>query len=169
MSEAHHDRFGGYLVGLFRNHIQPLPRNFLFTSTSGFRDADTLNLERRLKDDDRPDALLVLQDEHTPLIVEAVERCGLRIPEDVALVAFRDDVVPAIGEVALTTVAVDWDAYADVCVERLLQRLDKPNMTPETLRLPTRLHVRGLCGAPRPLWEPWLEASSATKELSLAK
>jgi len=64
---------------------------------------------------------------------------------------------------------VDWDAYADVCVERLLQRLDKPNMTPETLRLPTRLHVRGSCGAPRPLWEPWLEESPATKELSLAK
>lgn len=169
MSEANHDRFGGYLAAMFQNGIQPMPRDFLFTTTSALTTADTLNLERRLRDADRPDALLILQDEETPTIVDAVERCGLRIPEDVALVAFRDDVVPTIGEVALTTVAVDWDAYADVCVARLIERLERPNLLPETLRLPTCLHVRGSCGAPRRLWEAWNEDLSAHNPFLVAR
>lgn len=152
MSEAHHDRFGGYLVGLFRCGLQPQPRNFVFTSTSAMKEADTLNLERRLRDTDRPDAFVILQDHEAQPVIDAIDRCGLRIPEDVALVAFRDDVVPTIGDVALTTVSVDWDAYADVCVDRLVNRLDRPHLAPEILRLPTCLHVRGSCGAQRSQW-----------------
>jgi DNA-binding LacI/PurR family transcriptional regulator len=153
MSEVCHDRFGGYLMGLFESGRQPSPRDFLFTATSDQYEADTLNLERRLRDHDRPDALFVLQDDQASAIVEAVDRCGLRVPQDVAIVAFRNDVVPTIGDVALTTVGVEWESYATACIERLVRRLQEPDLAPETFRLPTYLHVRGSCGAPRSDWE----------------
>ncbi|HEY0866310.1 MAG TPA: GntR family transcriptional regulator [Fimbriimonas sp.] len=154
MLEINHEKFSGYLRGLFRSGLQPSPKDFVFCSTSGMHSPDTSSLERRLADEDRPDAVFVMQDMFAPVVVEAIFACGLRVPEDVAVVAFSDDVPLQIDNVGLTTVAVDWRSFAQTSAERLLRRLERPHDAFTQSTLPVSLVVRGSCGAPRHEWTP---------------
>jgi LacI family transcriptional regulator len=45
-----------------------------------------------LKSDHRPDAILAFNDIITFAAFTAIKECGLRIPDDVALIGFTDDV-----------------------------------------------------------------------------
>jgi hypothetical protein len=49
-------------------------------------------------------------------------------------------------------VDIDWEEMAQATVDRLLLRIARPLLPPETIRLPVRLTVRGSCGAPRFEW-----------------
>ena len=48
--------------------------------------------EELLKRENRPDAILAFNDIITFAAFTAIKNCGLRIPEDVALIGFTDDV-----------------------------------------------------------------------------
>jgi LacI family transcriptional regulator len=152
MLEINHERFSGYLRGLFENELVPRPRNFVFCMTSGHECPDTELLEKRLADPDRPDAIFVLQDMLVPSVVEAVFAAGLRVPEDVAVAAFGGEVPIAIDEVGLTTVAIDWNEFASECVRVLQNRLRNPLEPFARVVLPVSLVPRGSCGAPRDQW-----------------
>ena len=105
-------------------------------------------------DDDRPDAIFVLQDMCVPRIVEAVFAMGLRIPEDITIAAFGGEVPIQIDQVGLTSMVVDWPMFVDECVRGLERRLRKPRDPFVHTILPTSLVVRGSCGAPSNLWDP---------------
>lgn len=149
-----HDRFSGYMKGLFECGLQPQARDFIFNHTSGMTSVDTYNLERRLRDTDRPDGLFIMQDEFVPQTVEAVLRCGLRIPEDIKIVTIGDEVDLTVNGVGLTTIAPDWDAMAHNAVELLLDRISDPIRSSKTVHAPHKLIVRGLCGASQAEWTP---------------
>jgi LacI family transcriptional regulator len=154
MLEINHERFSGYLKALFENGQTPSPRDFLFCMTSGGDDADTTLLERRLRDDDRPDAIFVLQDMCVPPVVEAVFAAGLRIPEDVTVAAFGGEMPIQIDDVGLTTVAIDWPRFCEECARVLEHRLRNPREPHSQIVLPVTLVVRGSCGAPPSEWDP---------------
>ncbi len=88
MLEVNHDRFSGYLKGLFDSGHTPHSVEFLFCVTSGGGPEETSLLSRRLMDEDRPDAIFVLQDMCVPPVVEAVFEAGLNVPDDIAVAAF---------------------------------------------------------------------------------
>jgi LacI family transcriptional regulator len=154
MLEINHEKFSGYLKGLFESGLQPSPRDFLYCFTSGMQQADVLPLKRRLLDDDRPDAVFVMQDMFAPAVIDAILCCGLRIPEDVAVVVYSDDLPLKIDDVGLTTVAVDWRCFAQETVARLMRRLERPFEPFSETVLPVSLVVRGSCGAPCQEWTP---------------
>ncbi|MDR3691046.1 MAG: GntR family transcriptional regulator [Fimbriimonas sp.] len=148
MLEVNHDRFSGYLKGLFDSDLMPHPVDFLFCVTSGGGPEETSLLTRRLMDVDRPDALFVLQDMCVPAVVEAIFEAGLRVPEDVAVVAFGGEAPLQIDDVGLTSMVVDWPLFASECVRVLLERLRRPNQPYSRVAVSTTLVVRGSCGAP---------------------
>ncbi len=166
MLEINHERFSGYLMGLFEHGLNPSPRDFLFCVTSGMDVADTLPLERRLADPDRPDAIFVLQDMFAPAVAHAVFRCGLRIPEDVALVAFGHGSSLLIDSVGLTQASVDTNLVAEAATERLVRRLASPTAPVEHVVLPVRLVVRGSCGAPQSDWDEQPALAAAERVLA---
>jgi DNA-binding LacI/PurR family transcriptional regulator len=152
MLDINHQRFSGYLMGLFESGLAPAPRDFLFCFTSGMEEPDLQPLIRRLQDPDRPDALFLLQDMFSAEIAEAIAGAGLRIPEDIAVVAFGTDMPLRIGNVGLSVVAIDLEAIAEALVDRFTLRLENPMQPPVALSLPVKLVVRGSCGAPKELW-----------------
>lgn len=154
MLSINHDKFSGYLKGLFRAGQQPTPRNFAYCLTSGQDEPDFTALRRRLEDPDRPDAIYVLQDMLVPAVAELVLSLGLRIPEDVALAAYNHELPMQIEEVSLTSVAVNWPAFAQAAVQRVLRRLSHPFEPYAEVVLPVSLIIRGSCGAPRAHWTP---------------
>lgn len=152
MLEINHERFSGFLKALFEHGMIPSPKDFLFCMTSGGVDPDTNLLARRLQDEDRPDAVFVLQDMCVPAVVETIFAAGLRVPEDVAVVSFGGEIPIQIDGVGLTTVAIDWPQFAEACVNVLERRLRNPFEPFSQIVLPVTLVVRGSCGAPASEW-----------------
>ena len=80
----------GYLEALRENHI-PIDRNLVACEKIDYQWAmDTTT--RLLKQTDRPDAILAFNDIITFAAFTAIKQQDLRIPEDVALIGFTDDV-----------------------------------------------------------------------------
>jgi LacI family transcriptional regulator len=80
----------GYLEALRENHIS-IDRDLVICDKIDYQVA----LERTtllLKSDHRPDAILAFNDIITFAAFTAIKESGLRIPEDVALIGFTDDV-----------------------------------------------------------------------------
>ncbi len=164
---THHEhgmfRFAGYLAAHHERGVRTTASNFLFSSTGGDEFEDTRLLSHRLRDHDRPDAIFVIHDMSVPAVVEAVFEAGLRIPEDVAVVGFGNDLPFTIEGRGLTPVGMNWDHFAEALVARLNYRLAHPHAPYQRALVPTRLIVRGSCGAPHRQWSAeGYELSSVT-------
>ena len=159
------DRFAGYLEGMFEVGLQPQPKDFLFTRTSGIGIGDTTVLERRLLEADAPDAILVMQDHVMEDMITAASNVNVSIPEAVAIVTMgSDDPFGALIQTGVTTVAFDWAKMADFLFDRICCRLADPTARAVKVLVPAELMVRGSCGAPRDQWSDSspLQVSSAS-------
>lgn len=154
MLEINHERFAGYLKAIFDHGITPSAKDFVFCLTSGGQPPDTTLLARRLADPDRPDAVFVLQDMCVPPVVEAIFAAGLRVPEDVAVVAFGGEMPIQIDRTGLTSVFVDWLEFSQQCVQALDRRLRRPFEPFAHISVPVTLVKRGSCGVLPQEWDP---------------
>lgn len=80
----------GYLEALRENHI-PIDRNLVACDRIDYQVA-LRNTQTLLKGSQPPDAILAFNDIITFAAFTAIKQLGLRIPEDVALIGFTDDV-----------------------------------------------------------------------------
>ncbi|MFZ4507697.1 MAG: GntR family transcriptional regulator [Fimbriimonas sp.] len=158
-----HLRFSGYMCAHFENKLMPEAHDFVFSSPNQRDVEDTRLLRFRLNQPDRPDAVFVCHDMSVPAVVSAILGEGLRVPEDVAVVGFGNDLPFAIGNVGLTTISMNWHQVAEKLVERLFYRLAHPSSRYAKVVLPGKLVIRGSCGAPQERWSnaPY-EPSSVT-------
>ncbi|MDR3689650.1 MAG: GntR family transcriptional regulator [Fimbriimonas sp.] len=164
MLEDTQQRMLGYAAAhVFASHSVKA-HNFVFSSSIGDQAFDDpILFVKRLMDDDRPDAVFVLHDMSAPAIAAAILNLGLRIPEDVAIVGFGNDLPFTLGNVGLTTIAMDWRGIAKALMTRVCQRMDRHSTKVERIVLPSRLIVRGSCGAPEDKWQnDEYQVSSAT-------
>ncbi|MBL8068446.1 MAG: GntR family transcriptional regulator [Armatimonadetes bacterium] len=152
MCGLNHDRFSGYLKAMFANHFQPTARDFCFNYTSAMPKPDNTHLTSRLVANDRPDGIVVLQDEFVPSTIETALNVGLRVPEDVKICTIGDDVDVSVDGVGMSAVALDWDEVGQRAIELLMDRIANPTRDVKTAVSSHRLIVRGLCGAHRSEW-----------------
>ena len=80
----------GYLEALRENHIE-IDREMVICGKIDYQFA-LQAVEQLLKREHRPDAILAFNDIITFAAFTAIKNCGLRIPDDVALIGFTDDV-----------------------------------------------------------------------------
>lgn len=79
----------GYLEALRENRL-PIDRDMVLCGKIDYQYALEAT-EELLKRENRPDAILAFNDIVTFAAFTAIKNCGLRIPEDVALIGFTDD------------------------------------------------------------------------------
>ena len=107
-------------------------------------------LRRAWEDGLRPTGVLAMSDAMAIGVLRAARELGLRVPEDLSVVGFDD-----IDISQHTNPPLDHGAPADPpkgesAVRLLLSVVERRDLTPEQLRLETRLIVRGSTGpAPR--------------------
>ncbi len=113
-----------------------------FNAPAGYR-----AMARLLDADDRPEALFVASDVQAYGVLRAARERGIRVPDDLALVAF-DDIQPS-ELIGLTTVRQPMFEMGQRAVKRLAQKLDTETEDIWHEALGTRLVVRTTCGATR--------------------
>jgi LacI family transcriptional regulator len=140
-------RKAGYAAGLIRNGILPVPDYALslLASEAGGRQA----LERILALNPRPDAVICFSDNVALGVLEACARCGIRVPEDLAVVGYADLPFAGMLKVSLTTIRQPQALLGRRAVELLLKCMEKKRYT-EQIVLPVELVVRESTGGAQP-------------------
>lgn len=82
------------------------------------------NIERILQRADRPTALVVAGGVLTPFVLEAVRNVGLRIPQDISIVAFDDTPEAAMHEPRIAVVKMPLKRLARMGVESLVMQME---------------------------------------------
>ncbi len=94
-----------------------------------------------LRRPDRPQAIVAMNDVMGLLVLEAAHRCGLRIPDDIAVVGF--DNLDFAANRNLTTVAQQPFQIGIEVARLLLERIEGERAAVKQIHLPTQLIVRG--------------------------
>lgn len=96
--------------------------------------------------ENRPTALVSLNNSMTIGTLKAVSRLGLSIPADVAFVCYDDFEWADLFEPKLTAAAQDVDTIGATAVELLLRRIRGQDGAPQRIRVPTTFHHRNSRG-----------------------
>jgi DNA-binding LacI/PurR family transcriptional regulator len=96
----------------------------------------------RLPADERPDAVICLNDMLAFGFYNGVRRAGLRIPEDIAIVGFDGSYLGRCLDLPLTTVAIPVEAICKAAIDLIVARLGGDRESgPRRLVLPTELII----------------------------
>ncbi|MGW7682614.1 substrate-binding domain-containing protein [Kribbella sp. NPDC054772] len=91
-------------------------------------------------------AVLVHSDEHGARLVERAMERGLRVPEDLSVIAYND-VTAALAVVPLTAVCPPRQALGETACDLLLRKIQTPTTPVQHLSLLPTLNIRTSCGA----------------------
>ena len=96
----------------------------------------------------RPDAVFCFNDMVATGVLRELRTCGLRVPDDVAVVGFDDVDECRFTAPSLSTVAPDKAAIARRALEALAARVDGFDGPPQDIRVPYRLVIRDSSATP---------------------
>ena len=133
-------RQAGYEVAMREAGLEPR------SADGGFRIEDGRMATEELLDDGDFTALLVGNNLMTIGALEALRSCGIRVPEDIALVAVDDPFWAELVEPPLTTLAQPVREMAGCAVELLLEKIGGERERPRRVVFDFELRVRGSCG-----------------------
>lgn len=134
------DRFAGYQLAL-ETYGRDYDPSMVFAEY-GLRVPSIVEELKLFVTKQEPDALVCLNDRMAIDVMGAVERLGLRVPEDVGVVGFDNDEELFRGRRAVTSIAQMWDDIAANAIRILSSKIrGKPN-TVSQLELPVELVVR---------------------------
>ncbi len=135
-------RFSGYSMAL-ANHGIELESSLQFDIPFSMEKArDTIGqlLDKRIDFD----AVVCVSDVMALATISAIQRHGLRVPENIAVTGYDDIGIAAYCSPTLTTVQQNIGYAGETLVDTLMAIID--GGTPEDTVLPTRLIVRESCG-----------------------
>ncbi|MFJ6819156.1 LacI family DNA-binding transcriptional regulator [Streptomyces niveus] len=123
---------------------EPDLRAEMMTQAEGVRATDAL-LDRAAGRE-RPEAILFANDQMAIGALHALERRGLRVPDDIAVTGFDGIPLSRIVRPSLTTVRQPMRRLGEEAVELLVRRLADPARDPVSLMLPVSVARRASCG-----------------------
>ena len=141
------DRLEGYRQALEEYEVPFDESLVLVDKEQGNADSAKV-YEKFLLTKDRPQAIFAVNDWEALKVIQAAQRCGLRVPDDLAVVGFDDLPFAEHLNPSLTTLTqhrVDMGVQAaNLLISRIEGQITGPT---RHIELPTRLIVRESCGA----------------------
>jgi LacI family transcriptional regulator len=138
------ERFDGYLAALGDRGIA-VDAALVLDGESN-TDVAEREVHTLMSDENRPTALVSLNNSMTIGTLKALRSLGLSIPADVALVCYDDFEWADLFEPKLTAAAQDVETIGATAVEMLLARIRREGVAPQRIRVPTTFHHRNSCG-----------------------
>ncbi|WP_233159819.1 LacI family DNA-binding transcriptional regulator [Actinophytocola xanthii] len=106
-----------------------------------------LATERLLAGVDRPPQALICANDQMALgALQTLERRGIRVPDEVAVVGFDGIPLGRVVRPALTTVTQPMRKLGETAVDLLVERLREPDREPRSVLLPVTQTRRASCG-----------------------
>ncbi|MQS37180.1 LacI family DNA-binding transcriptional regulator [Streptomyces katsurahamanus] len=143
-------RFGGFREACRAAGLavpdRPAVRVTMMTQAEGAAAAEAL-LDR---EGEHPQAMLFANDQMAVGALHALERRGVRVPEDIAVAGFDGIPLGRIVRPALTTVRQPMRRLGEEAVDLLVQRLRDRDREPVSLMLPVSVARRASCGCTPP-------------------
>ncbi|HOP74751.1 MAG TPA: ATP-binding protein [Bacillota bacterium] len=147
--ESSRERFQAYL-DILRKYQIPFDPNLVVETDDIFpseavRAIEVLFDQRKLRPKEDVEAILTVSDVFSSVVVDELNRRGIKVPNDVAVVGFNNRLESYQCWPPLTTVDVDFYQTGYVAVENLLKQIHHLSC-PETTRIPAKLIIRQSCG-----------------------
>ncbi|MGH7903141.1 MAG: LacI family DNA-binding transcriptional regulator, partial [Candidatus Dormibacteraceae bacterium] len=96
----------------------------------------------------RPTAIVAASDLIAAGCLDAAKSNGLRVPDDLAITGFDDNILARFTEPGLTTVRMPLADMGRMAVEILMALIDGDPDHPQSVVLPAEIVVRGSSGGP---------------------
>jgi LacI family transcriptional regulator len=134
----------GYRDGL---RAAGLPMQPEWIISCGFAEEDgTRGFEGLMRLREPPDAVFAVNDPVAIGVFDAAGEMGLRIPEDIGVIGFSDNIISRYLSPPLTTVMQPAQDIGDAAVRLVLEAVQKPEKyVPREIVIPTRLVIRDSC------------------------
>lgn len=135
------ERLEGYTAAMRAAGLTP------FSVCGAFRrEVAEREISALLRLEERPRALVVANNLMALGALSAIRAMGLRVPDDVALVAIDDPPWAELVDPPLTVVAQPVRRMAETAMTLLLERIDEQRNEPKRIVLPLGFHIRASCG-----------------------
>lgn len=117
------DRFEGYKKALSDNNIPFDPTLFICNDLTEQAVQDAL-LNDVLKRDKLPDGLFITNDSSAAFALTILKEAGLKVPKDIAIVGFNNDLISKVTEPAITTINYPGNEMGENIARILINHLD---------------------------------------------
>lgn len=134
----------GYLDALKEAGLQTNPNWMIQMPEISYEPVIPLVMQL-LNSDNRPDAIFAVSDTYGVASIKAAKRCGLSIPDDIAIAGFDNTYLASISEPTLTTVSQPQFQLGYLAGEILMERISNPKIPCQQILLDTELIVRESC------------------------
>jgi LacI family transcriptional regulator len=138
------ERCAGYVDALNANGI-PVKKEWIVTC--GFSQEDGYKGFKQLIDkEDLPEAVFTANDPLAIGVYDAAKESGMRIPRDIGVIGFSDNIISRYLSPSLTTVRQPAEAIGETAVHLLLEEIQRPEQRQSRqIEIPTQLVVRESC------------------------
>ena len=138
------ERRAGYLDALNSNGI-PVKNEWIvscgFAQEDGYR-----GFKRLISTGDMPEAVFTANDPLAIGVYDAAKEIGMRIPEDIGVIGFSDNIISRYLSPSLTTVRQPAVEIGETAVHLLLDEIQRPEQRQaRQIEIPTQLMVRESC------------------------
>ena len=133
-------RFEAYQRVLEKNNLEYNP-NWVIDSKWHKKTCykETIKL---LQSEDRPTAIFVASDHMAIVAVSAITSLGLKVPDDISVIAISDIVESAYITPPLTTISVPQKDIGKIATETLIQRMNGDTTIKKQIFVPCKLTIR---------------------------
>ena len=115
------DRYMGYLKALIEHGLE-IRDDWVIDDRN--RDNDLIDLTFP---QDMPTAFVCNCDETAYMAIKQLRDMGISVPEQVSVVGYDNYLISEIADPAITTISIDEDYMAELCVNTLKQRMNDPS------------------------------------------
>ena len=117
--------------------------------SSGFPHKGYREMKELLRLKQRPTAVFAVSDRAAFGALDAIKEAGLRVPDDISVVGFDDEIWAEHAKPPLTTIRYPRHEMGALAMERLLRRIEDLSAPVQRIHLHTELVVRASSAAPR--------------------
>ncbi|MGG3449812.1 LacI family DNA-binding transcriptional regulator [Domibacillus aminovorans] len=139
--EVHKDREQGYREAL---QISGIQETIIF-QTSATRESGKELVDKLLKMEKRPTAILTTDELKCMSILSALYAESLRVPDDISITTFMDSLISELSSPPLTTMDIHPFQLGYEAAKTLVELLENPNMMRRNILVPTSLVKRQSC------------------------
>ncbi|MBU3183900.1 LacI family DNA-binding transcriptional regulator [Clostridium estertheticum] len=111
-----------------------------FTPQSGYE-----LMKKALQDENDITAYIVANDSMAIGAYRAISEASLRIPEDISVISYNDNITSQFIVPPLTTVKIYMEFMGETAVELIIEQLKEEREIPKKVVIPTKIIKRGSC------------------------